>query len=307
MKKLFLLLSFCCYGISFSVWAQTYGDVVAEMEALKRQYPTLARLVNLGENDQGIPITGLRIRRPELLTPREIPHLLVGTHHGNEEDAAPLSLAFARKVLEILSRPFPSDRDDADRPTQGIESGTFYVFPVLNISGHDAKSRYERTEGGAWVDPNRDYPDACRKAPFFRLQSTSLLAEFIDSHGIVSAITVHGYRGTFTYPWGFFTEDPTSPDQEIYHDLLSYAVEANGYRVGNHKEVMYPVTGTFEDWAYHTYGVWTALLEMKHLPDYGADVEALLRFFERVPKQRSRDHAHYGQCIPIPSVGLPVF
>ena len=214
---------------------------------------------------------------------------MVGTHHGNERDAAPLSVAFAREVLQTLAK--------GQGAREGsLANGVYYVFPVLNISGHNRNHRLEMDGSGLWHDPNRDYPDACVDNKYFKLRSTSLIAEFIQRQNIVSAVTIHGYIGTFTYPWGFYTENPETPDHDIYHKLLTYAAEANHYRIGNHKDVIYPATGSFEDWAYHDHGVWVALLEMKYNLDYGADVESLIRFFMAAPREKSLDHAHYGQC-----------
>ena len=291
---LFFLLSFC-HGVSFAVGWESYGDVLQQMKIIKARHPALVEIVSLGENDQGDSIEGLRIQDPQLTDREEIPNLLVGTHHGDERDAAPLSLAFAERVLKILS----NHESEAMSWGGRFRRGSYYVFPVLNISGYNHKFRGEQNAQGLWLDSNRDYPDACAKeAPSFRLRSTTLLTEFIDTHQIVSTVSIHGYRhlGAFTYPWGFFTEDPTPPDRDIYHALLTYAAKANHYPVGTHKELVYAASGTFEDWAYHAHGVWTALLEMKYRPDYDADVEALLRFFQGAPEQRSRDHAHYGQC-----------
>ena len=266
----------------------SYQKIVREMETLQTQYTDWVQLISLGANDQGEEIWGMRIEFAQSFMDEKTPHLLVATHHGNERDAAPLSMAFARQVLKDIST--------GDLRGDILAAGIYYIFPVLNISGYNSNRRNEKDATGRQRDPNRDYPDACIDTPYFKLKSTSLLAEFIAAQKIVSAVTVHGYVGTFTYPWGFFTEAPRTPDNDIYHKLLSYAVEVNYYRVGNHKDAIYPATGSFEDWAYNALGVWVALLEMKYNLDYNSDVEALIRFFTRVPKERSWNHTYYGRC-----------
>ena len=268
-----------------------YDAIVNEMKLLQIRYPHLAEIVTLGENDQGVNILGLRIERPETLEGK-VGHLLVGTHHGNEHHAPLLSLSFAGKMLEIFEEGPSSFRGN-------LSSGVYYIFPVLNISGYNSNHRYEKDAAGRWHDPNRDYPDICVDNVYFKLRSTALIAQFIDVNNIISAVTVHGYLGTFTYPWGFYTKDPQTPDHHLYDSILSYAAKANGYKTGTHKEIIYPASGTFEDWAYQEYGVWVALLEIDYSYDEEADVEALLRFFSSVPQKRSLDHAHYGQCSEI--------
>ena len=281
---------------SSSISATNYERIVQEMQELHANSPDFVQMVTLGQNDQEDDIWGLRIERPQ--TQKEkIAHLLVGTHHGNEWDAAPMSMAFARKVLAILEGE-PSAYGEV------VANGIYYVFPVLNVSGYNRRYRMEQDAAGIWHDSNRDYPDPCVDNKHFKLQSIALLANFVDVMEIVSAVSIHGYIGTFTYPWGFFTKGPETPDHDIYHSLLSYAAEVNQYRVGNHKDVIYPATGSFEDWAYHDHGVWVALLEMDRNPDYTADVESLIRFFTAAPRERSLDHAHYGQCMEIVHPGL---
>ena len=270
-------------------FSKPYEDIVAQMRGLYSDAPDFVQMVTLGQNDQGIEIWGLRLESPQTLEGK-VAHLLVGTHHGNEQDAAPLSMAFARKVLAILQGGQSANQELA-------ASGIYYVFPVLNISGYNMGYRREQDAAGIWHDSNRDYPDPCVTHKYFKLQSIALLAEFVEVREIVSAVSIHGYIGTFTYPWGFYTQDTKTPDHDIYHQLLSHAAAVNQYRVGNHKDVIYPATGSFEDWAYHDHGVWVALLEMKRNPDYATDVDALMRFFIAAPRERSLNHAHYGQCM----------
>lgn len=280
--------------MQLSAFAQSLPDtpydfIVRQMQGIQADYPQFTRIIGLGKNDQGDDILGLHIENPWRVFDKSA-SLLVGTHHGNEKDAGPLSLAFARKVLAILQ---------AGNSPEAVADKIYYIFPVLNISGHNINVRREQDADGHWHDPNRDYPDPCADQAFFKLRSTALLADFMDTMGVVSAVSVHGYIGTFTYPWGFYTEDPVTPDHDIYHELLTYAAQVNNYRVGNHKDVIYPASGSFEDWAYHDHGIWVALLEMQRALDYGEDTEALLRFFTRAPQVRSPDHAHYGQCMKL--------
>lgn len=279
------ILSFLLVSQAF---AGRYDNIVDQLEDLQRRYSTFAQMVTMGRNDQGTPIRGLRIEVPN--SGDKTNQLVVGTHHGNEHDAAPMSVAFAEEVLntfETRGEYYAELKDDV-----------FFVFPVLNISGYDTRRRTEKSSTGRWLDPNRDYPDACAQKDDFQLKSTTSLSRFVYDNDIVGSITVHGYVGTFTFPWGFYTEDTHSPDHNHFMDITKYAVEANGYRVGTHKDVIYPASGSYEDWAYLEHGVWVALLEMKRFPNYDKDVEAMMRFFTAVPDQRSNYHNHDGACTP---------
>ncbi len=287
-SKLNMCLVLVASVLSLSAFAGPYDNILAELRSLQSKYPHLATMISMGANDQGVDILGLKIERG--LTQNKTPKLVVGTHHGNETDAAPLSVSFARELLKIL------DSGDSQYFSD-LKSDVFYVFPVLNISGYDRRSRREKDSQGRWLDPNRDYPDACAKKADFQLKSVRNLSRFIYDYNIVGAITVHGYVGTLTFPWGFYTDDTHSPDHEEFMNFTRYAVQANNYRVGTHKDVIYPASGSFEDWAYLEQGVWVALLEMKRRPDYSKDVEAMLRYFSVIPKERSFYHDHDGNCV----------
>lgn len=262
-----------------------YSQVLEGMENLARAYPETVKLFDLGANDQGERIRGMRVgvggRKRQLL---------VGAHHGNERLSADVAMAAARRLAEDLSDPASSRFGD-------LVSSEFYVIPVLNIGGYDSNRREERDSTGRPRDPNRDYPDPCATGKTdFRLKSTRLLARFVEERGVVGAVTVHGYIGTFTYPWGIHTDDSRTPDHDHFHSMGSRAVKVNGYRTGTHTDLIYPAAGAFEDWAYHAHGVWVMLLELRRNPDIARDAESLLTYFTAVPGNRSAYHEHHGTC-----------
>ncbi len=288
--KIRILSVLALFILAQGAMAGRYDEIVERLRSINAQYPTMSQIVSLGTNDQGTEILGLRIEAPFTSSDQKVNKLLVGTHHGNEVDAAPLTVEYASTLLEIF--------ENGDNLfSLSLKDSVFYVFPVLNISGYDRRRREEQDAKGRWHDPNRDYPDVCTEHSYFKLKSIKNLAGFVAEKDIVSAVTVHGYIGTFTFPFGFYTEDDQSPDHNLFVDATTYAVEANGYSVGTHKAVIYPAVGTFEDWAYLQYGVWVALLEMSRGAVYSQDVNALLRYFSVVPRERSSDHSFSGDCI----------
>lgn len=278
--------------ISFSLLAdeQTkYEKTIAELEALADSFPHFARVISMGRNDQGLDILGLEISSNASYE-NTINQLVIGTHHGNEVDAAPLSLEFARTLLQSLHQP-------EDSLFGVITHQRFYVFPVLNISGFNQRRRFEKDAQGVWHDPNRDYPDPCGMSQPFKLQSVQRLSEFVEETKIISAVTVHGYFGSFTYPWGFYTDDDHTHDHDHFHQRLDIASKFNDYIVGTHQEILYPAEGSFEDWAYHQHGIWVSLLEMERgIQNYQNDIYAMMSYFMTSPLMRSHHHEHYGAC-----------
>jgi hypothetical protein len=225
---------------------------------------------------------------------------VVGAHHGNETLSVTLALRFANDLLAQLQ--------DVNAPHHAsLAPHIYYVFPVLNISGYNANRREESYRNGGTLDSNRDYPDPCGSDTPFQLKSTKLISEFIDSENIIGAVTIHGYYGSFTYPWGTFTTQSHTLDHDLFRSYGLNAVVANNYTTGTHGDVIYPTVGAFEDWAYYQHGVWVMLVEMDRNANIGRDSESLLRYFSTVPTARSLQHEHTGRCRSLPSfiIGRP--
>lgn len=258
-----------------------YDNVVKTIEQIATQYPEKAELINLGESDSGKDIIGIKIGHGD------IPNLVVGTHHGNEYGSTELALEFAADVAE-----------------NPIEGQTLFVIPVLNISGYDSRSR-EEVSGFTWYDPNRNYPGPCGTEGPFTLKSTQLLADFIDKENIVNSATIHTFYPAVVYPWGLSSHDLETPYMDTFQALASAATFKSQYQTGNSTEVIYPANGTYEDYAYWKFGVWSMLFEVgsSHRPDLSdleelvrLNVPGLRRMFEMAPTERATDHDFKGEC-----------
>jgi len=273
--------------------AVEYDRVVTALNQLVHDFPQQVTPFVLGTNDQGQAIQGVRIEAatPPVASSARSGSLLVGTHHGNERLSADLSLTTARKIATALANP-------TAEASKNLVDQIFYVVPVLNIGGFNRNNRYENTASGKTIDPNRDYPDACVKEKAnFQLKDTKLLADFVTSHNIVSTVTVHGYNGSYTYPWGIDTDDTRSPDDAAYQTIANQVVAIDGYVTGTHTDVLYATAGAYEDWVYDTQGLWVMLLELANSPDLGKDSDATIKFFELAPRARSTNHVNLGHCL----------
>jgi hypothetical protein len=273
-------------SLSFSsqAFAAPYDLIKSDLAYIARLHPGIASRIVIGTNDQGVEIEGLRIGS----STATVNHLVVGAHHGNEQKSTDVAMAFIKEIVE------------AKQVSAGLDvklaNMAFHVIPVLNISGYNAGQRQERDANGRSFDPNRDYPDPCGNDSTFNLNSTDALAKYLIAEDIVGAVTIHGYIGTFTFPWGTYTNQTETPDHNVFRDVTSQAVRVNRYRTGTHADVIYPTVGAFEDWAYHAVGVWTALLEIKNNLNVTDDAQALVTYFSGIPVQRSENHAHIGTC-----------
>lgn len=294
MNRILIIFTAFSFLTTSNLFAVEYDRVTTKMNQLISTYPNLVQSMNIGKNDQNALILGLKIQKPDQFVDQieKRKFILVGTHHGNERLSADLALRFAEDLLKRFSGNITYETPDIS----ALEDAIFYVVPVLNIDGFNANRREEKSASGQSVDPNRDYPDVCIEQPSFRLKSTSNLAKFIEQEDIVGAVTVHGYIGTFTYPWGIYTDDTKTLDDSFFKDVTKKAVSFNNYRTGTHTDVIYAAAGAFEDWAYHKFGVWTTLLELARSPKLDKDSLAMLSYFADLPSERSNQHQHLGNC-----------
>jgi hypothetical protein len=258
-----------------------YNSVVKELHTIQTANPKNSQLFDLGMSDAGQMITGIKIGDGP------IADLIVATHHGNEYGSTAVALGAAE---EFAKNP--------------INGHTVYIIPVLNISGFNAKDRYETTPYGT-IDDNRDYPGPCATSGPFHSKATKALADFIDAKNIVSSATLHTYWPAVLYPWGFSTNQTSTQYDSTFINLSKAATVESRYEVGNSKELLYAADGAFEDYAFWKHGIWSLLFEMgnSHTPSdtdmkqmISENVPGLRRFIEMAPKTRADNHAFTGTC-----------
>lgn len=290
-KRVFIAAVF--YIASQAAQATPYDNALARLDKLVAAHPDLVTLMDIGVNDQGVPIRGVKIEDPSAPVAVKPRHLVVGTHHGNEQLSADVAQSFAERLVAAL--------EDSNAPMHDQLAGNVYfVIPVLNVSGYNASRREETSKRGGTLDSNRDYPDPCTKDQPFQLASTRELADFVAREDIVAAVTIHGYIGTFTYPWGIFTTNTHTLDDAAFKAMSQQVIAVNRYTTGTHADAIYPTAGAFEDWAYFEHGVWVMLLEIANRPNITRDADSLLKYFAIAPAMRSEQHGHLGRCENVP-------
>lgn len=262
--------------------ANNYEKVIQQMQQISQQYAQTTEVFSIGVNNQGEAIRGLKIGKGPIQS------LVVATHHGNEFGSTAVALGFAQALAQAP-----------------IEKQTVYIIPVLNISGYNRKNRYEFDTQNSAIDSNRDYPSPCKTGKNFRLNSTALIAQFLEEKNITISATLHTYWPAVVYPWGISTNDLSTPYDDQYKELVRLATVESRYQTGNNTDILYPADGTFEDYAYWKHGIWSLLFELgfTHNPDSQAiqnmiqvNTPGLRRFLENAPTQRVAQHDFTGQC-----------
>lgn len=258
-------------------WATPYSQVKDFLNKVANEHPQNASIFELGKSNDNEKIFGLKIGTGP------VHNLVVATHHGNEYGSTEVAKAFAE---DLAKNPLPDQ--------------TIYVIPVLNTSGYNKGLRNELNQ-----DPNRDYPGPCKSASSFKLKSTQALANFIEKNNITASATLHTHYPVVAYPWGFSTHDTVPPNESVFKNLAHYSTIESGYQIGNSTEIIYPADGTYEDFIYWKWGVWSLLFELgfTHSPTPAqiaemvkVNIPGLRRFLENAPITRAEDHAFRGKC-----------
>ena len=274
MKSFIIALT----ALTFSALAfgADYDKIVTRLqEAAKKPHVSM---FTLGKNDQGTDIVGIIVGDEKSATAR---HLVVGTHHGNERMAAELPFFFLDQILASYN---PAE--------------LYYIIPVLNVTGYNANRREETGADQDTHDSNRDYEDACAVKQDFELTSTRLIAEFLGRENILAAVSLHGYVGSFTFPFGMYAKNYATLDNALLASWAKKAAKFNGYKTGTHGDIVYPASGSFEDWAYIKHGIWSFLMEIRSpSQDLKKDAQTLVEFFRSAPTERSRNVGQKIDCV----------
>lgn len=283
MKILIILSAF----LFLDAFASTHYDLLHQKISKIVNKSKHLNKFTLGRNDQGSILYGYSYEG--VGDKKKVNHLVVAAHHGNESLSADLTYEFIKSLGSSNGVAFKNKR--------------IFIIPILNQPGFDKRER-EEVASGVSYDPNRDYPDPCINKENFKLKSTLLLANFVREKNIVGAVTIHGYYGSLTYPWGIYTDDYRSLDHDLFEIKAKEAVTHNSYTTGTHADILYPAGGAFEDWAYFKYGVWSLLVELENRPNFEDDVKMLYSSINSFPSARSRDHRHLGNCSDHKDLGI---
>lgn len=189
-----------------------------------------------------------------------------GAFHGDEQYGPHISLY----LIELLA----SNYDKDPIITQLLKTREIIILPITNPSGFYNNEREERViiNGQlSLIDMNRDFPYNNSPEECMNTLGARLIYKLFQQNLFVSAITFHGGTNVVSYPWGSINhlqgprdEAAEAPDH-IALDLLGQSmVEAAGdsiyvqqaretipkYILGDMTSTVYPVDGSFEDWAY---------------------------------------------------------
>lgn len=217
-------------AINFNAY-HTPAQVDAEITALQTRFPTLARIISLGNSLEGRPIRAIKISdNPAVDEIAEGDILFVGLHHAREWLATETALYIAEQILTKYATDAKVKAD--------VDNLQIWIVPVVNPDGYlhtDVvatpagyrywrKNRRPNSDGTFGVDLNRNWGfqwglipgssndpanDVYHGTGPFSEPETQVLRTFIDSRaGLKAFVSYHTYGELFLRPWAYATADP---------------------------------------------------------------------------------------------------
>ncbi len=189
----------------------TYAEYIQLMEAFASDFPSIARLVDIGVTQQGRRLLALKITDNPDNDEDEPEVLYSSTMHGDETTGYVLLLRLADQLLNQ----YGSDPE----LTAMVDSIEIWINPLANpdgtyAGGNNTVNGAQRALANGW-DQNRnfpdpesgDHPDGRSWAP-----ETVAMMDFADAHNFVLSANFHGGAEVFNYPWDTWTRDHADLD-----------------------------------------------------------------------------------------------
>ncbi|MBI5234491.1 MAG: zinc carboxypeptidase, partial [Deltaproteobacteria bacterium] len=254
----------------------TYGEMLTEMKAIASAYPSITRLIDIGDSWEKAnsiadrDIWAMKITdMPDETELEEPAVLIVGNHHAREIITVEVPLAVIRALTEGYAKDW--------RIKRLVDSREIWVVPMMNPDGHnyvataDSLWRKNRNTNGysnpyyQGVDLNRNYSykwayDDIGSSPFedssvyrgtapFSEPETQAIKNLMEHRAFILSISYHSYGDLFLFPWGYIDAD--TADHDSFDILGRIYTKKNGYRYGNAKDgIIYNTNGEMCDWVY---------------------------------------------------------
>lgn len=261
----------------------SYAELEADLQALERAHPQIARLTTIGLSLENRKIYALKISDNAALDEEEAEVLFLGCHHAREWISVEVPFLLARYLLESY------ESDAAVRRL--VDRSEVWIVPLVNPDGLEytthfyrywRKNRRLNADGTFGVDINRNYDYAWgydddgsspepaseiyRGASPFSEPEARAVRDLFTGRDFRALISYHSYAQVILYPWGY-TTSPT--DKDLLHQSLAARMSAlieavNGrvYGFGPSAASSYLTNGDTTDWAFGTSGIPAFTIEL---------------------------------------------
>jgi hypothetical protein len=287
----------------------SYRELEADLQALERSYPGLAKIHTIGKSLEGRSICALKISDDVSLDEDEAEVLFLGCHHAREWISVEIPYLLARYLLENAAGD-PEVR-------RLVNESEVWIVPLVNPDGLEYSIHYYRywrknrrlnSDGTYGIDINRNYGYAWGidnngsspvtasevyrgPAPFSEPETRAVRDLFLEKD-FRAVVSYHSYSQIILYPWGYTTA-PTDKQQElndIAAAMASLMEPVNGrvYSYGPAAASLYLTNGDTTDWTFGIAGIPSYTIELPPVDQLGggffnAEQDILPIFRENLP------------------------
>lgn len=262
--------------------------VEAILRGYQEKYPDISTLVELGRSHQGRPIVGLKISDNPTADESEPAVLLNGSHHASEL----LSVEYPLDAAAVLLEGFGRDRE-VTRWVNGLE---IWVVPMVNPDGNWMfleESRFAGRKNGRdtdldgfadpfeGVDLNRNYPLGWGKTPgssgitgskYYRgphplsEPESWAMAALADRRHFAASISFHTVGNAIFVPYTVADTEGPRPNipMRVAEELQDAGFEQPNGKFIRARANGYPVSGSDQDWLFHSFGTLAYIVEGSH-------------------------------------------
>ena len=252
----------------------TFEQFIADLDSMRLLYPNLCTAKQiLGYGWENHPIYMVKISDNPDINEDEPECLIDATHHAREPGAYTAALYAMWYLLEN----YGSD----DEVTYLVDNREIYFVPIVNPDGLYYNQLNNPGGGGNWrknrrnnggsygVDLNRNYPyqwgynnvgssptpsSETYRGPYAASEpETQAMINFINTHEIATAMTIHTYADDYLCAYGYANVLPEHYD--VHMDYMSAAAQLNGYAYGTCYLIMYDSNGRTQDWQLHQHDI----------------------------------------------------
>lgn len=260
------------------------GEIAQALQTYNAAYPSITRLVSIGQTEEGRTIWALKISDNALFDEDEPVVLFNGQHHAREVMTSEVTM----DLIDYLCTRYTTD----PVVNNWVNNLEIWVIPMLNLDGvnHVFTSytlwRKDRHDNNSplcpGIDPNRNYDafwGACFGSSGWACMDTYRGAYPAESFCVthicglaeqvrpIFEISYHSYSELVIYPYG--CDGDYTPDHEAVAlvgqtmaSLIQRDSGSMGYTPGLGWEILYATDGSDTDWYYAQFGTFAYVIEM---------------------------------------------
>lgn len=244
----------------------TSEQMSAKLQDLAKQYPDIVTVSEIGKTWEKRPILAVTITNKKVKAGK-FESLFIGGMHARE--LAPPEIMF--KLADTLAKGYGKEQAITDL----VNTREINIIPIVNVDGRiqveKGNTWQRKNTHGSGVDLNRNFDsywnykglnvpsswvgDAANQssetysgtAPASEPE-VQAVQNFYNNRHLNMVLDMHAYGEMFFWPVGYSEKDV--PEVGIFKEMYNNTFKSIDYQGGTSMSLLYPTTGTTDDYAY---------------------------------------------------------